>query len=183
MKRYRLIAVSLALVAALAASLAITSPAYADTAGPVQNYGNGLCLTPEGAWSGALVRQQPCDLYTTGVRNLMQEWDGFCQNSNCTVFHFVNRGSQLCLRARGLNGPANGEQIMLWDCNWISDINWAWGRDPVAGTFVPESRISGSTGYCLDVPGASWTPGLALQLYRCNQTVAQIWQQPTPIIE
>lgn len=35
----------------------------------------------------------------------------------------------------------------------------------------------------LRVPGASRQPGQALQLYRYNLTVAQIWQAPTPIIE
>jgi glucosylceramidase len=187
MRRYRLAALLPAVVAALAASmaLAVASPAHADDFGPIQNYGNGLCMGPQGNSSdqGTLIVQEPCDQYTTGQRNLWQEWYAVCINSSCSAFHWVNRGSQLCLRARGLGGPANGEQIMLWTCNGITDLNWVYGSDPVSGTFILESRISGSTGYCLDVPGASWQQGLALQLYQCNQTVAQIWQAPTPIIE
>lgn len=169
----------------LAGSLALVSPASADTSGPIQNYGNDLCMQPQdnSAAVGALVVQEPCGLFTTGVRNLFQEWDAICISSNCSTFYWVNRGSQLCLRARGLGGPANGEQIMQWQCNQISDVRWSYGNDPIAGTFILQSRISGSTGYCLDVPGASGTVGLALQLYRCNQTVAQIWQAPSPIIE
>jgi hypothetical protein len=172
-------------VAALSASLAVASPASADTLGPIQNYGNHLCMQPQDNSSaeGALIVQEPCDLYTKGVRSLFQEWYGRCQDSGCSVFYWVNRGSQLCLRARGLTGPANGEQIMQWACNWISDVDWVYGSDPIANTFIMESRLSGSRGYCLDVPGASGAVGLALQLYRCNQTVAQIWQAPTPIIE
>lgn len=184
-RRYRIVTLFSLVMAALAASLAVVSPAHADTMGPIQNYGNGLCMQPQDNSSaqGALIVQMPCDLYTTGQRNLWQEWDAVCKDSSCSAFHWVNRGSQLCMRARGLTGPANGEQIMLWACNWISDINWVYGRSPVSGAFVLESRLSGSTGYCLDVPGASWQVGLALQLYRCNQTVAQLWQAPTPIIE
>jgi hypothetical protein len=34
-------------------------------------------------------------------------------------------------------------------------------------------RVSGSTGFCLDVPGAQTTPGLQLQTWRCNGTLAQ----------
>jgi hypothetical protein len=184
-RRSRILALLLAAAAMVAVSLAIASPASADTLGPIQNYGNGLCMQPEGNSSaqGALIVQEPCDLYTTGVRNLYQEWYGLCQDANCSVFYWVNRGSQLCLRARGLTGPANGEQIMQWACNWITDVDWVYGSSPITGTFVLESRLSGSHGYCLDVPGASWQVGLALQLYRCNQTVAQIWQAPSPIIE
>jgi ricin-type beta-trefoil lectin protein len=185
MRRSRFAAWLFTVVAALATSLAIAAPAHADTLGPIQNVGNGLCMQPEGnsAAQGALIVQQPCDQFTTGQRNLFQEWDGVCKDANCSVFFWRNRGSQLCMRARGLTGPANGEQIMLWACNQISDVNWVFGRSPIAGTFVLESRLSRSTGFCLDVPGQSQTPGQALQLFRCNQTVAQIWQAPAPIIE
>ena len=33
--------------------------------------------------------------------------------------------------------------------------------------------VSGSTGFCLDVPRAQTTPGLQLQTWRCNGTLAQ----------
>jgi len=185
MRISRFLTVLFAGMALLVGGLATASAARADTFGPIQNYGNGLCMQPEGNSSaqGALIVQLPCDQYTTGNRNLWQEWYSVCQDSSCSVFYWRNRGSQLCLRARGLTGPANGEQIMLWACNGITDMDWRYGTSPVSGAFVLESRISGSTGYCLDVPGASSAPGLALQLYRCNRTIAQLWQAPTPIIE
>jgi hypothetical protein len=82
-----------------------------------------------------------------------------------------------------LNCPANGLQIMLWDCNRISDLNWAFPAGAADRTFALESRIAGSTGFCLDVPGGSSTPGVALQLFRCNQSATQLWRQPNPIIE
>jgi hypothetical protein len=185
MRRSRLIALLLTVIAVAAGSLAVTSPASADTFGPIQNYGNGLCMQPEGnsPEEGALIVQEPCELFTTGVRNLFQEWYSLCQDSSCRVFYWVNRGSGLCMRARGPGGPFNGAQIMQWECNWITDVDWDYGTSPVVDAFVLESRISGSRGYCLDVPGASGAVGLPLQLYSCNQTGAQIWLAPSPIIE
>jgi hypothetical protein len=87
------------------------------------------------------------------------------------------------MRARGLTGPANGEQIMLWACNQISDVNWDFGQSPIPDAFVLESRLSRTHGFCLDVPGQSPIVGQALQLWQCNQTVAQLWRAPSPIIE
>lgn len=184
MKRFRLMGLAAVAVAILVGSVTLASPAMADTFGPVQNYGDGLCFQPDGGSSlqGTLIVQEPCDLnpVTLTSSNPFQQWSVSCLNSSCSAFHYVNVGSGLCLRARGLSGPANGEQIMLWTCNQITDLNWAShsvdipNRADLLG-FTLESRISGSTGYCLDVPGASGAVGLALQLYRCNGTVAQLW--------
>jgi hypothetical protein len=174
-----------AAAAMIAASLTLAAPASADTSGPVQNVGNGLCFQPAGnaTTSGTDIVQEPCD-FTIGTRNLSQEWDYICTNSSCNTVHVVNRASQLCLRARG-NGPANGLEIMLWPCNSITDLNWDFGANPgsVSPNFVLRSRISGSTSHCLDVPGAQGTVGLALQLYQCDGTVAQLWRAPDLIIE
>ena len=39
-----------------------------------------------------------------------------------------------------------------------------------------ESRVHYTdTGYCVDVPGNQAVPGLAMQIYRCNGTPAQVW--------
>lgn len=184
MKRFRILTVMAAAAAVLAGSLTLASPAMADTFGPVHNYGDGLCIQPAGnsVAQGTLIVQEPCNLnpVTLTSNNPFQQWSVSCLNSGCSTFHYVNVASGLCLRARGLTGPANGEQIMLWTCNQITDLNWTQhavnipNRADLLG-FTMESRISGSTGYCLDVPGASGAIGLALQLYRCNGTVAQLW--------
>jgi hypothetical protein len=42
-----------------------------------------------------------------------------------------------------------------------------------AGPNPIQTRVSDSTGFCLDVPGAQTTPGLQLQTWRCNGTLAQ----------
>jgi hypothetical protein len=182
--RRRILAVFATFVAAILGSLVVASPAHADTGGPTLNNWDSLCLTPQGnaPWQGTLIVQAQCDIFTTGARNLMQEWTAVCTNSTCSSFHYVNRGSGRCLRARGPNGPALGLQIMLWDCNSISDLNWVY-RPTGGGRFSLESRLSNSHGYCLDVPGAAATPDLALQLWYCNGTVAQIFWAPFPVLE
>jgi hypothetical protein len=185
-RRSRVLFLLFAAAAMIAASLALATPASADTSGPVQNVGNGLCFQPAGnsTASGTDIVQEPCD-FTIGTRNLSQEWDYVCTNSSCGTVHVVNRASQLCLRARGPNGPANGLEIMLWACNSITDLNWDFGPNPgsLSPNFELRSRISGSTSFCLDVPGASGAIGVALQLFQCNGTVAQLWRAPDPIIE
>jgi hypothetical protein len=183
MRRSRLIAVVAATAAMIIGSLVVASPARADSFGPFQNFGNGLCIQPEGnsTDTGAAIVQEPCDRDpVTGEVNPFQSWRVSCLNSSCSVFHFVNVASGLCMRARGLTGPANGEEIMLWFCNRITDVNWH-EHDitiPNRADILPEyleSRLSGSTGFCLDVPGGSAMPGQALQLFQCNGTAAQIW--------
>jgi hypothetical protein len=171
---------AVALVVMLAGSLTLASPAMADTYGPVKNFGNGLCFQPAGGSSldGTPIVQKPCDLNRVLTSsNRFQDWSVSCLNSGCTVFHYVNVGSGLCLAAEG-NGPANGLPILLKVCRNVTDLNWTQHQViTVEGlnSFTMESRLAGSTGFCLDVPGASGTIGLALQLYRCNGTVAQIW--------
>lgn len=179
----RLFTYAAIVVWAVVASSLLYSPARADTLGPIQNYGNKLCMQPKdnSAQSSTLIVQERCA--PSAGRNLFQEWDAICKNAQCSVFYWKNRGSGLCLRARGLNGAANGLQMMLWACNKISDVTWVYGKSPVSGTFALESRIGRSKGYCLDVPGASSQPGVELQLYKCNHTSAQLWQAPSPIIE
>jgi hypothetical protein len=84
----------------------------------------------------------------------------------------------LCLEAR--NGAVNGGAVDLWPCESSeSNERWHWppsatpGGSPFPGPKPIQTRVSGSTGFCLDVPGAQTTPGLQLQTWRCNGTLAQ----------
>jgi hypothetical protein len=74
-------------------------------------------------------------------------------------------------------GAANGTLIALWDCTSTeSNTRWAWDTSPGSSVFPNaseiQSRVSGTTGSCLDIPGASRAIGLQLQIYRCNGTGA-----------
>jgi hypothetical protein len=73
--RSRLVALFLTAAAAVAVSVTIASPAQVDTFGPIQNYGNGLCMRPQDNSSaqGALIVQMPCDqVAATTTRRIAQ---------------------------------------------------------------------------------------------------------------
>jgi Ricin-type beta-trefoil lectin domain-like len=170
MRQSRLSALFLTVMAVAAGSLAVASPASADPLGLVINYGNGLCIQPEGnaRWGGAPIVQMPCDL-----SNPFQDWSAVCQDPGCGVFYVQNHGSGLCLNA---TRRASHAEITQWECNWISNVDWSIHNSPVPGTFVLESRISGSRGFCLNIPGGSGGPGQGLWLYECNDTRDFLWQ-------
>jgi hypothetical protein len=93
-------------------------------------------------------------------------------------YKLENVATGMCLEARF--GAVNAQPVALWFCDSTeSNTRWDWHNfgAPDDVTFgnqgVIESRVSGSTGYCLDVPGASTAIGLSLQLYQCNGTYAQ----------
>lgn len=170
MRQSRLIALLLTLMAVAAGSLAVASPASAA----VVNYGNGLCIQPEGNSNsnGAPIVQVPCEELTTGRYNPYQDWSFVPQGDG--VFHVQNRGSGWCLHA---NRRASHAEITQWECSWISNVDWSIRNSPVPGTFALESLISGSGGLCLNIPGGSGGPGLPLWLYECNDTGDFLWWQ------
>lgn len=187
-RRFRFVAVVATVIAMTIAGLVVASPANADTTTPLKNLGNDQCFQPaDGSLEvGAAIVQHRCLYDDVGRGVTSQEWFYKCVNSGCTVVHVVNRATQLCLRARGLDGPANGEEIMQWTCNGISDLNWTphFGvaiGNPSRHLVTFESRLFGSTGFCLDVPDSSPVEDTALQLYECNGTAAQVWYVDTII--
>jgi len=60
-----------------------------------------------------------------------------------------------------------------------SNERWYWppsataGGSPFPGPNPIQTRVSGSTGFCLDVPGGNAFAGAQLQLWTCNGTAAQ----------
>jgi hypothetical protein len=137
------------------------------------NNNDFMCL--QGAIAGdggTTVVQASCD-----PSNQAQLWTPIGIGFN--LFKFQNRAFGLCLDAHG--GAARGTLMILWDCGAdISNERWYWPLN-IPGGFGPiGSRVSGSTGYCLDVPNAQTFPGLAMQLWTCNGTPAQQWDFPGP---
>ena len=184
MIRRRLAGLFFAAAMTAGVGLAFAGPASADTQGPIRNVANHLCLTPVGGSQGAAVVQEPCETDANGnLTNRAQEWDPVCVDSSCATFHVQNHESLLCLDARG--GAANGTPIQVWTCNSISNEKWDYGPNPgaISPNFELRSRVSGTTSHCLDEPGAQTAPGLAMQLYVCNGTAAQIWDAGPGVIE
>lgn len=132
--------------------------------------GGDLCLQPinESTAQGAAIVQEKCNARPA------QQWTRVTVNGG--VVHFVSQLSKLCLDARG--SAANGTPVQQWTCNKISNENWEPGE--VDDDDIPPlySRVSGTRSYCLDVPGGQASAGLAMQIYRCNGTLAQLWFTP-----
>jgi Ricin-type beta-trefoil lectin domain len=92
------------------------------------------------------------------------------------VVHYVNATSGLCLDARG--SAANNTPIQLWTCNQITNENWQYEQTSSDSEPKVVSRISGTSNYCLDIPGGGTNDGLALQIYVCNGSPAQHFYTP-----
>ena len=183
MANHRLVTLLSAVTIATTAGLAVPSPARAVPVSDVYTIESPLgvsplvhlCLQPvdESTEQGAAIVQQPCGDTKAGPP-LAQQWTRIPVSGN--IFHFKNSLSQLCLDARG--GAANGTPVQQWTCNSISNENWETGKRADPGT-PPAliSRVSGTSSHCLDMPGAAPIAGSAMQIYRCNGTVAQQWNQ------
>jgi hypothetical protein len=115
----------------------------------------------------------------TTIASPAAAWDSLpAIRTDGDIYKFENIGTGRCLEAR--NGAVNGGAVDLWPCeSGESNERWYWppsatpGGSPFPGPKPIQTRVSGSTGFCLDVPGAQITPGLQLQTWRCNGTLAQ----------
>jgi hypothetical protein len=145
------------------------------TKGDIHNALSKMCLQPMNGSKelGAKIVQVPCD------GSLAQQW------KNVSVpkgnVHYVNQLSGLCLDARG--AAANQTPIEQWTCDSITNENWIYAEGfgvtaPTLYSAIANTGTAGTVDYCLDMPGAQPTPGLAMQIYVCNGTIAQKWFTP-----
>jgi hypothetical protein len=142
-------------------------PAGAAGSKEIYNFLTNQCLQPVNGSTaqGAAIVQEPCN------GSSAQEWVEISVGDN--IFHYANVLSGFCLDARG--SAANGTPVQQWTCNRISNENWQPG-EYVSDDIPPlMSRVSGTSTHCLDIPGGQKTPGLAMQIYGCNGTEAQLW--------
>jgi hypothetical protein len=170
-KRRRIVSLVIGLSAAIASGPASASPAAAASGpGDLYNFLSNQCLQPVNGSTlqGAAIVQEPCN------GGAAQQWVNVPVSGN--IFHYQNVLSGLCLDARG--GAVNGTPVQQWTCTSISNENWEPGED--LGDDIPPlfSRVSGTSSYCLDIPGGQQVAGLAMQIYRCNGTEAQQWWIP-----
>jgi hypothetical protein len=147
------------------------SPALSGVFHQIKNTGTNLCLEPAGQSTAefAEIVQQPC--VTTGQQALAQGWQEVKVGTN--HYRFLNQLSGYCFDA--FDGAFNNARLLQGTCKAISNEEFNTGRALPAVTKI-ESRVRFTdTGFCVDVPGGQAIPGLAMQLYRCNGTPAQIW--------
>jgi hypothetical protein len=139
---------------------------------PLRNLGNStnpqqLCLEPVSTSVSAQVVQEPCD------GSVAEGWQTVSLGGN--NFRFISQLSGLCIFA--FSPPAsNNDPIGMDTCRDVSNEVFNAGTSALPNV-VPLQSEEGSTntGFCLDVPGASPAPGLQMQLFQCNGTVAQRW--------
>jgi len=165
-------AIGLTTAFALPASASATN--YFEIAVQVGTFAPVMCLQPADPAGGAgtAIVQQPC---TAG--NQAQNWAPVGLGGSS--YEFVNRASGECLDARG--GAARGTPIQQWPCASISNEHWSWSHSFPDAFWPIGSQVAGSSGFCLDVPGASQQAGLGMQLYTCNGTAAQAWAIAGPV--
>jgi len=168
-------------VMAAGAAVAAAAPASGNTVTPYwhimtipQGFDHPLCLQGDlGGPLGSTVTQQNCDETFTSTSQLWQP-----VSVSGDIYKFENIGTGRCLEAR--NGAVNGGAVDVWPCESSeSNERWSWPSFPNGQSTFPDvqplqTRVSGSTGYCLDVPWAQLTVGLQMQVYRCNGTAAQL---------
>ncbi len=136
----------------------------------IRNAGNNLCLQPEAmsTAAGARIVQEPCA--TTGLQSVAQGWQSFQAGNN--HYKFQNQLSGHCLDA--IDDVA-GAPVIQWPCATISNQEFNTGTSLPAVTKI-ESRIGWrDSRFCVDVPGNQNLPGLRMQMWGCNGTLAQIW--------
>jgi len=163
MKLFKIGMLLLASATMAAVGLAVASPASADAHAPIHNGDRTKCLQPvDGSLDqGAAIVQQPCN------GSAAQQWV-FVPLSQ-TTYQVRNLASQRCLDARG--GATNGTPIQQFTCSGISNEKWDLGTSFV----VLRSLVSGTHSHCIDAPGGQTVDGLAMQLFACNDTAAQVW--------
>jgi hypothetical protein len=162
------------ITAFIIAVVVCAAPAAASGPNVLYNFLSNQCLQPiNGSTSqGATIVQEPCN------GSPAQNWTQVSVGNN--IFHFVNVLSGLCLDARG--SARNRTQVQQWTCNSISNENWQPSDDDSNDDIPPMfSRVSGTSSYCLDIPGGQNTVGLAMQIYSCNGTAAQGWLIAPPL--
>jgi Ricin-type beta-trefoil lectin domain-like len=132
----------------------------------IKNVGNNLCLQPDSPVVSAAVVQQVCD-----DNNPAQGWE-FRQVGN-NHYTFLNQQSGLCLAL--FIGAGNGNPMGLQTCRPVSGEEFNTNTS-LPNVVILESR-SGfrDTGFCVDVPGGASTLGLQMQVFQCNQSLAQRW--------
>ncbi len=94
---------------------------------------------------------------------------GPCANASCAITSLNGSGTNLSLSVTNQSG--------------LDRLQWGWGIGNNPGGGGGGGGTGGSTGAihgigsgkCLDVPGASTTPGVQVQIWDCNGGVSQTW--------
>jgi aryl-phospho-beta-D-glucosidase BglC (GH1 family) len=128
------------------------------------NQNSGSCPDAAGWGTGnGTVLQQ----WTCGSQQYNQEWQ-FQSRGNGT-YSVVNRNAPTEAWNVVKNGTGNGSLMQLW--TYGGGANEQWMPVSLGGSLY--KFVGVGSGRCLDVPGASTSNGVQLQIYDCNGSAAQ----------
>lgn len=130
----------------------------------VVNQNSGSCVDAAG-WgtsNGTVVQQWAC-----GSQQYNQEWQ--FQPVGNGVYAVYNRNAPSESWNVTNNGTSDGSLIQLWTYGGGANEEWM----PVSLGNNMYKFVGVGSGRCLDVPGASTSNGVQLQIYDCNGTEAQ----------
>lgn len=131
------------------------------------NQSTTLCVDAAG-WgtaNGTVVQQWSC-----GSQQYNQEWQ--LQPAGNGVYSVTNRNAPGEVWDVTNQGTGNGSLIQLWSSGGTANQQWM----PVDLGNGYYKLVGAGSHRCLDVPGASGSDGVQLQIYDCNGTGAQAWQ-------
>jgi hypothetical protein len=167
MTKGKLIPAILAVFIGAIAGLVAASPANATGIfKTIQRTNTTLCLGAASGGNGAAVLQVQCN-----VNDPAQGW--ITQNLSGGRVKFVNQLG-FCMNAFG--PVQNGTPILLIDCVTVSNEEWKPSKSLPNRLVTVQSRAGNrDNGHCIDVPGGQLTPGLAVQIWQCNGTGAQLF--------
>jgi Ricin-type beta-trefoil lectin domain-like len=149
---------------------ASVKPLAAGVFNPIRNIGDGLhngkCLQPVSTDETAQIVQMTCN------GSLVQNWKFDQVGTN--HFMIVNQLTGQCMNV--FDGAKNGGRVLQTVCKRISNEEFNTGTALPAVTKIESRERFRDTGFCIDVPGGRLNDeGLAVQMFQCNGTAAQIW--------
>lgn len=130
----------------------------------VVNQNSSSCVDDSG-WgtaNGTIVQQWAC-----GSQQANQEWQFQSQGNGIYSVANLNAPSETWNVAN--NGTTSGSLIQTWTYGGGTNEQWM----PVSLGNGYYKFVGVGSGLCLDVPGASTSNGVQLQIYTCNGTEAQ----------
>jgi Ricin-type beta-trefoil lectin domain-like len=142
---------------------------FAGVFNPIKNVGNGMCLQPASTADTAAIVQEPCI-----PGSLAQGWQDRQIGTN--HYNFINQLTGECIDA--FDGAFNGARVLQTMCSGnTGNSNQQYNTAAtLPNVVILMSRVGfRDTGFCIDVPGAQAIPGLAMELFGCNGTLAQRW--------
>jgi hypothetical protein len=151
---------------------------FAGAFNPIRNVGNGKCLQPASPADGSPIVQQTCVTDPNNVVGILAQGWRF-QQVGTNHYQFLNQLSGECF---DVFGPArNGTPLINGECKHISNEEFNT-RASLPNVVALETRVGfNDNGFCIDVPGGQATDGLAMQVFRCNGTLAQRWVVGFPL--